>query len=337
MLAKRFPFGRQAVALGLGFALVTSPLVSHAQAKPPAEPSASRAAQIEEAKNHYDRGLRLYDEGNFEGARVEFEKAYQLAPSYKILYNLGLVHKQQADYVSALRSFEAYLSEGGSGVIEVRRVEIAREMQELKSRIGRVSVSVNVEGAEVFIDDVSVGKTPLREPLLVNPGRRKVSATARGYLPATRVVQVAGSDTASLALSLEKSGKETVVVVRQRRVPWVGWGTTAALAAGAGIAGYFTLRASSNLDDTKARYYGDSSQAVDRLDSLNSQTRTLSIVSDALAGGALIVGGISLYYTIKWGNETDESPGRAREPKASQSPSLRVGVQPGGVSLAGAF
>ena len=32
-----------------------------------------------EAKVHYDRGLQLYDEGAYDGARVEFERAYELA------------------------------------------------------------------------------------------------------------------------------------------------------------------------------------------------------------------------------------------------------------------
>ncbi len=300
-----------------------------AQASGPKSAPATAPAdrKVDEARSHYERGLKLYDEGAYDGARVEFEKAYELAPSYKILYNIGLVRKQLADYVGGMRNFELYLSEGGANVPEARRAEVAREMNELRGRIGSVTVTANVPDAEVFVDDVSVGRLPLAKPVLVNPGRRKISATRAGRIPATRVVEVAGSVSIPVKLELQESRTVVMVEKTQRRVPWVGWGATAALAIGAGATGYFALKTESDLDDAKAKPNAD----PDDLDSKKSTARTLSVVSDVCTVAAVVTGGISLYYTIKWGKDAE---------RANQAPppsSLSFGLRPGGLALTGKF
>src|SRR5256885_16109878 len=67
----------------------------------PGPSPSSDPAKMEGARQRYQRGLQLFNEPNFEAARVEFERAYQLAPSYKILYNIGLCYEQLGDYVQA--------------------------------------------------------------------------------------------------------------------------------------------------------------------------------------------------------------------------------------------
>src|SRR5258708_11228603 len=67
---------------------------------------------IDEARKHYDKGLQLFNEEAYEAALAEFERAYQLAPTYKILYNTGKIYRARNDFVSALRDFERYLAEG---------------------------------------------------------------------------------------------------------------------------------------------------------------------------------------------------------------------------------
>ncbi|MEO7096362.1 MAG: hypothetical protein ABI175_24095, partial [Polyangiales bacterium] len=50
-------------------------------------PSSARAddASVKaEAKTRYDKGVKLYGEGAYEAALVEFQRAYDLNPSYKI-------------------------------------------------------------------------------------------------------------------------------------------------------------------------------------------------------------------------------------------------------------
>lgn len=47
--------------------------------------------QEDEARVHYAQGVDLYKDGKFEQASIAFERAYEIAPSYKILWNIGQV------------------------------------------------------------------------------------------------------------------------------------------------------------------------------------------------------------------------------------------------------
>jgi len=76
--------------------------VVHAQGVPVAQPT---AGNVEEATQRFKRGLELYEEQDFPNALIEFRRAYELQPSYKILYNLGQVCFQLTEYACALRNF----------------------------------------------------------------------------------------------------------------------------------------------------------------------------------------------------------------------------------------
>jgi tetratricopeptide (TPR) repeat protein len=310
--------------------LAASPAV--AQTRPQSSPAAPAGQptpeKLNEARAHYDRGLKLFDEGAYDGARVEFQQAYDLQPSFKILYNLGLVHKQLIDYVNALNSFERYLAEGGLNIDENRRAEVTREIASLKTRVGSLNITTNVPGAEISVDDVPVGRSPLTGPVRVNPGNRKVSATKAGRVPASRVVQIAGSSVADLRLDLPETRTVVVVDKPTRRVPWGGWAITGALAAGAGVTGYLALRSDQKLEDARAKNGAD----PDDLSSRSSTTRALGIATDVLTVGAVAAGAISLYYTIKWGREHERS-----SPPSVPVALRNLNVGPNGFALAGSF
>lgn len=310
-----------ASVLVLGMLTPTVALAAPPAGSPPASSgdAAGGDSKMSEARARYERGLQLYDEGDYDGARVEFEKAYELAPSYRILYNVGLVRRQQADYVGALRNFENYLDEGGTQIVELRRNEVARDIAALKKRIATITVTTNTPGAQIFVDDVLQGTAPLKHPVLLNPGRRKVTATKQGKLPATQMIEAVGEEQRDVKLTLEDS-RTVVVEVREKRVPWVGWVATGVLAVGAGVFGYAAVSENSKLDDARARQGAD----PDDLSSRHSRRVAFGITADVMTVAAVAVGGISLYYTIKWNRET-------------QSPAARVGVSPIGPVLSGTF
>jgi hypothetical protein len=151
------------------------------------------AQKLNDAQRRFQRGVELYKEGDFGGAFVEFKRAYDLVPSYKILYNLGQVSYQRHDYASALRYFRQYLGEGDQAIPVDRQAEVAAEITKLASRVGSVEVEAVDQGVEVFVDDVLIGTAPVGT-LIVNVGRRKVDLVGRGGEHATRVVEVAGGE-----------------------------------------------------------------------------------------------------------------------------------------------
>ena len=272
-----------------------------AQAQPGNGTTAAKADdKLADAKAHYEAGLRLYEAEDYDAARVEFERAYALSPNYRILYNLGLVLKLKADYVGALKYFELYLEEGIDAP-EARKREVESEIQQLKQIVARVSVTTNVPGAEVAVDDVPVCKTPLTKPILVNPGRRRISATKKGRIPASRVIDIASRDQESVVLELGEE-RQVIVLDKSRRYPWVGYAVTGALAIGAGITGYVALNASNTLAEERDL----PNRTPERLETLSDRSATFGIIADDTTVAAIIAGGISLYYTIKWGREAND-------------------------------
>src|SRR6266540_2275305 len=80
------------------------------------ETTASTPRSLDDARVHFDRGIELFGEGSYEAALVEFDRAYQIAPSYRIQYNVGRIHRQLNHYAEALNAFQEYLTRGGSSI-----------------------------------------------------------------------------------------------------------------------------------------------------------------------------------------------------------------------------
>ena len=174
-------------------ALICSTLVSHAGA----DPAAARV----EARERFDRGLKLVNQGDNEGAVAEFQRAYDLSPHPVVLYNLGLVLAATSQPVEAVETFDRLLSAPGDLPPEqLARVRDERARQ--AARIGEIEVAVNVTGASVELDGVEVGTTPLRAPLRVAGGAHVVGAVARGHAPLRRRVSVAGQARVQVQLDL---------------------------------------------------------------------------------------------------------------------------------------
>lgn len=304
-----------AAVLALGMASVTS--LSFAQ-----QPD---QAKVNEARDRYERGLKLYEDGAYDAARIELERAYELAPTYKLLYNIGIVRAQLSDFVGAVKNLERFLAEGGENVPPARRAEVTKLLAELRPRIARVNVTTNVAGSDIFVDDTPVGKAPLSQPIEVNPGKRKISASKSGWIPASKSIDVGGSERANVSLELTEASKTVVINTGTRRVPWIGWVATGALAVGAGAFGYFAIKSSQDLADKRDQENAD----PDQLESDRKKTKVYSYLADGLGVAAVIAGGISLYLTIKWGKEEGSSTPTDTSKTSKAEPRREIRMAPG--------
>ncbi len=309
-----------------------------------------------EGRAHFRRGVDYFKEGDYRGALIEFKRAYELAPSYKLLYNLGQTALELQDYASALRSFERYLSEGGRDIAAARRAQVEGEIEKLKRRVARVEVTTNVPDAEIFVDDASVGRTPLPGPLAVSAGRRKFSAL-KGGLTAVRMVELVGGDSTTVSLEIVEpmmpSAAAPLPVPARTAAPeasrpataapsavfsattapppqsssnhtglWIGLTATGALAAGSAAAGILTLRAKKDFDNAIGRLGADPQSISDA----RSNTRTLALVADVLGGAALVAGGITIVVALGSGGSSRERP-----------QALRIDIAPSGLIATGRF
>jgi hypothetical protein len=275
----------------------------------------------EEASIRFKRGLQLFDDGDYTLALVEFERAYQLAPNYRALYNIGLVDIQLARYADAVHTFEAYLRDGGDQVGSARKLEVTKKLSELRLRTATVDIGVNAAGAEVTLDGKPVDPSRLGGPMLIDAGEHALRATAPSYAPKDRTITLAGGDHVAVRfdlVSLAPAPRPEEPTVRRRPIFWPGFAATGGLAAGAAVSGILMLNARSRLDTLQNT--PGSSQA--QRETYASRTNTTALVADIFTGLAVVTGGISLYLSL--------SPDRS--PKATG-----VALSGRGVAMVGSF
>jgi ribosomal protein L29 len=304
-------------------------------------PSARADQNDDEARTRFERGVKLYTDGAFDAALIELKRAYELRKSYRILYNIAQVNQQLKDYKEALNSFQRYLQDGGSEIPGERVTEVKKLIAQLKTRVASIKVTANVEGADILVDDVLVGKTPLAEPIVINAGRRRISLTKTGIQTQTRVIDIAGTDIADVNFDITKptndnpppnkdtdkqpDGTLTPKPAKESSVPWVPWAITGVLAVGTGITGVLALGAQSNLSDERK----STTATRSKLDDAQSKTKTLALVTDVLLVSTVIMGGISIYLTATSGSSSTKE-----QPPAS---TVSFGVGPGSVALHGTW
>lgn len=282
------------------------------------------AAEVEEARVHFQRGIEFFGEESYEAALVEFQRAYEIAPSYQILYNTGRIHAELKDYARALRDLKRYLLEGGDAVPDDRRQQVLTLTRSLEQKVATLEIVSSVPGAHISVDDVPVGDAPLKG-IVVNPGDRRVTASKEGYLPSTVVVTVVSSEARNVPFKLTPMNQSRVVVQKSSIAPVIGWATTGVLAVGAVACGIVALNAEKDLDERKNTEVGG---GPDAFEDDASKVKTWSIASDGLAIGAVVAAGVSLYLTLK--GSGSESP-----PKSSAATGLMI--SPRSVAFRGAF
>lgn len=307
-------------------------------AAPPAAPS---PAAVEEAKQRFDRGLDLYTEGEYPLALIEFRRAYELVPNYRVLYNIGQVSIQLGQYANARRALEEYTQKGGDAIPPDRRAAVTKDLAMLEQRTAFVEIAVNIAGSDVLVDDVSVGKAPLSAALLVDAGVHRVIVRHPGYLQRNDQVTLAGGDRQSLAVTLELEPPEkSTIVVREREVQSNstlvigGWVTTGALATAAVVTGILGAGKANDLKNLRTADPNKVSDLGAKLDDTKSSARTLLLVSDVCSGAAVVVGGLSLWFTLNPLKQSTEGPvAEGGEPARP----LQLGYEANQLKLRGSF
>ncbi len=179
-------------ALICGLALSASPAL--------AQPT---RAQLSEAEARFQRGGELYNVRNFEGALVEFQRAYELTQHEGLLYNLARCYLSLGRYPEAARSIERYLAEARDLPAE-RRAEVEQMLAETRSFIARIDLTVEPSNARVTLtlDGDALASSGGAAGLAVSPGRHTLEARAEGWETARESVVVASGDRRAVRLVL---------------------------------------------------------------------------------------------------------------------------------------
>jgi hypothetical protein len=276
--------------------LESLPVASPTQASNPVDTAAvSGQTRLQQARERRQRALQLYDEGAFDLSLVELRRAYELAPTYRLLYDIALLSLLVSDYAGAMDAFERYSREGGEAITTARRAAVEDKLRQLAAQVVVVDVRVNIDGARVFVDDRSQGISPLPAPLRMNAGFRRISAQAKGRLPDTRGIELRPGDQATIELSLATAAVDARLEPSMNspasRVPWVAWGGTAVLVVAAAATGARALSAQHEYERL-TRELGVTRQELDDVD---QRAFHWSVAADVLGVSALALG---IYATV---------------------------------------
>lgn len=319
------------VAFGAGPA--KAPTAEPAAAAPAAAPAPPAVAPpspelLAQAKERFDRGNHLFNEGEYKLALVEFEKAYALIPAYQVLYNIGQVNFQLNNHSAALNALERYLADGGAEISEARRKQATKDIALLRTRVVTFSVESNVDGAEVIVDDRALGVTPLKG-VFIDGGYHRVTLTKEGYTSAVRTVTYGGGDRGELRIELVPVPQQDARPAEKSTPPiWIPWTVTGAFALATGITGVLAISNSQDLESARTSPPSPTDTTGDgkrrEIDDAHTATQTMATVSTVLFGATVIAAGVSTYLTFKWR-------------KSDSSPKVQTGFGPGAVMLNGTF
>jgi len=313
--------------------------------------SSVRADAASDARAHYDRALKFYDEGVFDAALVELTRAYELNPSYRIVYNIAQAKVAMRDYAGAIESFQRYLREGAGQVPNDRVSTVRAQITDLQQRVGSLTIESDVAGAEVLIDDVAVGATPLQAPVLVNAGVRRVSVRHPDYPARSERVSVAGGEQLRTSVLVRPRQSEaqassepgpppaaqTVAAQAQplqlqpaaayeiksegpdRTAAWLMTGVTGALAATAIVCAVVAQSQNSDLDARRSLPDQDEAAFNEDRDAL----KRTALFADVFTLAAVASAGVTTWLWLRGDGDSAE---RA---------SLRVGLAGAGLQLRG--
>ncbi len=326
----------------------------------PARALAAESGDTAQAAVRFQRGVELYREGSFEGALAEFRKAYQLSPSYRVLYNIAQAQYALQDFVGAYKSLMQYTSEGGAGIGSERRAQVDEMAAKLEERIAHLQIVTNVSGADIRVDNVSVGISPLPGLVPVNVGTRRVTAVKAGAPEVARSITLAGKESARVELNVESPASAPLVSsaaassslaaakpsaslaldpgaqasTAAKKEPGsfrraglvISMTTTVALAVGTGAFGYLAYQAQQDLEAQVKTYPTTREQIEDA----RNKSKRYGYLTDAFGAATLLSAGVAIYLAATQDGDSAASPPKKPNP-------LAVAPTLGGMVLHGRF
>lgn len=151
------------------------------------------------AKADYEAGRILYADGDYSGAALKWEVAYKASNDARLLWNVAAARKAERKYAEVERLVKRYLAESKE-LTDADRAEAQQLLGTIQSFVADLTVQVSEAGAQVSVDGVLVGQTPMKEPLRVDIGEHLIAVTKPGFERAEVRQQVTGNTTVPLRL-----------------------------------------------------------------------------------------------------------------------------------------
>lgn len=300
-----------------------------------AEPTAAEKAT---AESLYDEARALLRAGKTETACAKFAESQRLDPGTGTLLYLGECYERGGKLASAWASFrEAYASAHAANQEDRAKIAQARAAA-LEPKLPRLTIKVATPtpGLEIKHDNAAVGEALLGSATPVDPGTHTITATASGYKPWTKSVDLAASDATTIEVpALEKEAVPVeapppppppVAVTPPPPPPpappppssMSGRRIAALVVGGIGVVGIGIgsvtgLKAFSGWSDTEKNCPHDLCTPVGRQDASSARSDATVSTITMIAGAACLAGGAVLWFTAPSRAENGEKTAKTAE------------------------
>jgi tetratricopeptide (TPR) repeat protein len=154
---------------------------------------------VKQAQERLREGNRLFDAGNYEGARVAYEQSLVLVPHGSTYRNLGTTEIKLGDPVSGLKHLR--LAMKAPDLAADRKAITKRDLDDAFAATGHIAVST-AAGATVTVDGNAVaGTAPFADQIDVTVGKHTLEARL-GAQSARFDVDAKGGQVSSLELAI---------------------------------------------------------------------------------------------------------------------------------------
>lgn len=179
---------------------------SFVQAAPPA-PNQGDATSLKAI------GDRAMDEARPADALAAYEKSYAQKPDPALLYNQARAHLALTNHPEALRFLERFQAEAPPS-LQAKLPGLEKLVHEVRGKVHRLSLVVNVPGAQIRLRDATLGTAPLAGPVAVNAGEALLEVRASRYETEQRKLTLAGNAESSIDVKLERADTRGTVYLR---------------------------------------------------------------------------------------------------------------------------
>lgn len=301
-------------------------------------------SDIDIAKTKFDEGMHKISEGDYYSALDAFRVSAEHRPKPIVTFNIAMCQKALFKFTQALETFQKYLNEAGGAPIPDLRTEAAEAIEEMRALIGKLKINGAPPGALIFVDDVNMGATPIKEPIAINPGRYVVKVVAQNTRPFTTTVAVTSGAEIDVNVRLDPllpdvDRTEAIKLeteLRKSEQLWLkvtGWGVvglgiTAGLLGGvANIRGHNKYQeAKEHLDTMEKEREGEAyDEALNNYLTIKNENlprSRMGMIAGYSLGGIFAISGIVLLMIE-----------RRKEETATQYGTVAVRPIPGGISV----
>ncbi len=172
-----------------------------------------REELADSARKAWDSAKELYEAQDFQGALVEFQRAYDLSKNPRVLFNIGVCEKNLRRYVRAIARWNQQLAESAGKLTTTEEQEIKDAIAALQQFVSSIQITSNEAGATILVDGEEAGTTPLAGPLPIDVGRHTVKLRKDGFQEQQVLVNVASGKTDQTQIKLEPSVRKGLVAV----------------------------------------------------------------------------------------------------------------------------